>query len=404
MEPAPAFRDRLRQLRKRAGMSRPVLAGLVGRSAEWVKAVESGRLSMPRLPMLLRLAEVLGVQDLADLTGDQASSIERFSRGQHPSVPAIRAAIQTYTVTRPDTAPYPVPVLRDRAAAAWRAWHTATTRRDTVGAMLPGLLIDVRHAAAVLDGHARREAYAVLADVYHLAQHATVNGCEPELQWLIVDRAMAAAQIADTPQALAGAAWTVGMMQRLAGQVDEAVELVREAADLLVPTLADGPDDARGMWGALHLHAAVTHGRAGQDGAAWQHWDQADRILSALPPGYAHPWTAFGAGNVQLHAVSLTVDLWKSRDALRRAEGIDTESIPSRERRGRLMVEMARGHHAAGDRIASCRLLLRACDEGADAVVWSPAARTIVDDLVARPPSAVRADVALLASRVGAPA
>ena len=39
--------QRIRHHRERAGMSRPVLGGLVGRSAEWVKAVESGRLLAP---------------------------------------------------------------------------------------------------------------------------------------------------------------------------------------------------------------------------------------------------------------------------------------------------------------------------------------------------------------------
>jgi hypothetical protein len=89
----------------------------------------------------------------------------------------------------------------------------------------------------------------------------------------------------------------------------------------------------------------------------------------------------------------MTVDLWKSREALRRAEQIDPATIPSRERRGRFFVEMARGHFGARDRVAATRLLLLACDEGVDAVRWSPAARVIVDDLVARPPLAVRDDV-----------
>lgn len=55
------FGDRLKRHRERLGMSRPVLGGLVGKSADWVKAVETGRLLTPRLPMLLRLAEVLQV-------------------------------------------------------------------------------------------------------------------------------------------------------------------------------------------------------------------------------------------------------------------------------------------------------------------------------------------------------
>lgn len=63
------FGQRVRRVRERRGLTRAVVGGLVGRSAEWVKAVENGRLQMPRLPLLLRLADVLGVQDLAELTG-----------------------------------------------------------------------------------------------------------------------------------------------------------------------------------------------------------------------------------------------------------------------------------------------------------------------------------------------
>ena len=169
----------------------------------------------------------------------------------------------------------------------------------------------------------------------------------------------------------------------------------------LEPHLPDAPADWRGMWGALQLHAASTAARAGREGDAWAYWDRADAAARGLPAGYAHPWTAFGAANLELHGVSLTVDLWKSRESLRRAERIDPDTIPSRERRGRFFVEMARGHHAVGDSIAATMLLLRACEEGTDAVRWSPAAQTIVEGLIAKPPAAARDEVSALADRLG---
>ncbi len=393
--------QRIKYFRERRGMSRPVLGGLVGRSAEWVKAVETGRLLPPRLPMLIRLAEVLGIDDLADLTGDQSLDVTALTRGRHPNIAAIRAAVQRYTVSRPDRAPYPVATLRNRVAAAWRAWHTALDRRSEVGALLPGLLTDCQDAAFALDGRERRAAHAVLADAYHLAQHVLVNAAEPELLWLVVDRGMNAARTADDPLTLAGAAWTVGMMLRVAGRMEEALSLVQEAAGVLESYLPEAPDEWLAMWGALQLHSAVTAARAGRGGEAWACWDRADTAARRLPAGYAHPWTVFGAANVALHGVSLTVDLWKSREALRRAEAIEPDAIPSRERRGRFFVEMARGHHMAGERVAATRLLLRACDQGVDAVRWSPAARLIVDDLIAKPPVAVRDDVRDLARRLG---
>src|SRR5262245_10720300 len=62
--------ERIKWQRERIGMSRPVLSGLVGRSAEWLKAVENGRIRTPRLPMLLRIARALELEDLAELTGN----------------------------------------------------------------------------------------------------------------------------------------------------------------------------------------------------------------------------------------------------------------------------------------------------------------------------------------------
>ncbi|MFK4273241.1 helix-turn-helix domain-containing protein, partial [Streptomyces milbemycinicus] len=51
------FGQRVRKRRERNGQTRPVVGGLIGRSAEWVKAIETGRLGVPRLPLLLRLAD-----------------------------------------------------------------------------------------------------------------------------------------------------------------------------------------------------------------------------------------------------------------------------------------------------------------------------------------------------------
>jgi transcriptional regulator with XRE-family HTH domain len=395
------FGQRLRAHRERAGKTRAVLAGLVGRSEEWVKAVETGRLKMPRLPMLVRLAQVLDLDDVAELTGDQSIQVRSLAFGEHPTVPAIRDVVQRYTLGRPRVEPPAIPVLRARVDAAWRLWHESRTRRTDVGSVLPALLTDCQNAAAEYTNGGRRAAHAVLSDAYHLAQHVLVNAAVPEMLWLVVERAMAAAQIADDPLTLSGAAWTVGMMLRQAGRADEALQLIHEAADLLEPGLPDAADDWRGMWGALQLHGALTAARAGRDGDAWAHWDRADMAAGRLPDGYAHPWTKFGRANLDLTGVSLTVDLWKSREALRRAEQIDPDTIPSRERRGRLFVELARGHHAVDEEIAATRLLLLACDEGVDAVRYSPAARLIVDELVAQPPKAVRGDVRLLAQRVG---
>ena len=261
--------ERIQILRERKGLSRPVLAGLVGMSASWLKGIERGTRLPPRLPLLVKLAEALAVGDVAvlagtdmDLGGATSVPVSSFARIPHDAVPAIREAIRDPLLTVP-AGPADVAALAARTADAWHVWHQSTQHRTDVGRILPRLVTDARIAARTAGGQDRRAANAVLADVYALVQHEVVWASEAELTWTAADRAMTAAQEADTPAALAGAAWTLGMVQRSAGDTDGALTLARDAAGLLEPRLEDADDEMRALYGALQLHAATTAARAG---------------------------------------------------------------------------------------------------------------------------------------------
>jgi transcriptional regulator with XRE-family HTH domain len=87
--------QRIRMRRESRGMSRPVLAGLVGRSADWLKKVETGVRPLNSLPMLVELARVLGVADLSEITGsDFNAPIRVWEKEVHQVVPAIRDAMR----------------------------------------------------------------------------------------------------------------------------------------------------------------------------------------------------------------------------------------------------------------------------------------------------------------------
>jgi hypothetical protein len=243
----------------------------------------------------------------------------------------------------------------------------------------------------------------VLADAYALVQHEVVWASESELNWTAADRAMSAAQDADTPSALAGAAWTLGMVQRSAGDTDGALTLARDGADLLEPRLEDGDDELRGIYGALQLHAATTAARAGREGDAWRHWDQARATAIRRPGGYYHPWTMFGASNVKLHAVSIAADLSRSAEARNRAEDIDPDEIPSRERRGRLGVEIARAYHQRRDYPAALHWLETAYATSADSVRYSPTARQMTADAMDHGGALISRRARSLAGSIGLP-
>ncbi|WP_262391487.1 helix-turn-helix transcriptional regulator [Nocardiopsis sp. CNR-923] len=254
------FGQRVRRFRERNGQTRAVLGGLVGRSAEWVKGIETGRLKTPRLPLLLRLAEVLGIDDLAELTGEERLSAATYTRAAHDALPAVRDALTTYRLTVSDSEPPTVPELRERVRQAWQLWHGNRDHRTRVSMVLPELLADLRHAVRVHEGADRRRALVALAETYHLAQLYLSFQPAPELVTLTGDRAMAAAQDADDPHAMAVAAWYTNHVFRDAGERHEArVDLAMSAASLLAPE--HGPEDLA-RWGLLHLAAACPSRRS----------------------------------------------------------------------------------------------------------------------------------------------
>lgn len=400
--------ERIQIIRERKGLTRPVLAGLVGMSASWLKGIERGTRLPPRLPLLVKLAEALAVGDVAVLVGVDldigaaALPLASFARIPHDAVPAIREAIRDPLLTvlpaQGDTAG-----LVSRTADAWQMWHQSAQHRTDVGRVLPRLITDARIAARIAQGADRRAANAVLADVYALVQHEVVWASETELTWTAADRAMIAAQEADTPLALAGAAWTLGMVQRSAGDTDGAMTLALDAAQLLEPQLEEGNDESRAMYGALQLHAATSAARAGREGDAWRHWDIADDVAHLLTGHYHHWWTMFGTSNVRLHGVSIAADLSKSAEARNRAEEIDPDEIPSRERRGRLGVEIARAYHQRRDYPGALHWLEQAHSTSNDSVRYSPSARQMVAETVEHGGPLISRRARSLAGSIGLP-
>ncbi|MFI2663765.1 helix-turn-helix domain-containing protein [Micromonospora carbonacea] len=392
-EPTSTFGRRLRAHRERAGLTRPVLGGLVGRSAEWVKAVETGRLLPPRLPMMLSLAEALDISDLADLTGEQSLPVASVTRAGHPDVDRVAAAMQRTTVPAGD--PTDVDALRGLVDQAWSVWHRSSAERTAVAAVLPGLLAETRRSARRLDGLDRRRALVEMARAYHLAQLYVAHQPYPELVWLAADRAMGAAQDADDPAAIAAAAWYYAHVYRGANQVDAGEQVLVDAVDLVDPA-AGGEQLAR--WGQVQLGLALGHSKRGRAGQAWRAWDQADRAASTL--GGTHPWLMFGAAACAAYAVTMETDLCRPGEAVRRADSTDYSALPSRTRRAGHLIEAARAHLLARGEVAGVHLLGRALRESVDTVRHHPFARTAAVELSTRP-GTVGEDARELALAIG---
>ncbi|MBG0560744.1 helix-turn-helix domain-containing protein [Actinoplanes sp. NEAU-A11] len=377
-----SFGARLRALRERAGKTRPVLGGLVGRSSDWVKALETGKMLTPRMPMLIRLAEALDVQDLAELTGSHRIPVGSITKAYVPGTDSVAQALLKPTAAAHP--PIPVAELVGRVDMAWGIWHGSTTERSAIAAVLPDLVAVARATASAAEGTDQRRARAELARIYHLVQ--LLNAYQPaeQLSWLSADRAFTAAQEADDPAAAIIAAWYYAHLYRASGQTDLAIEMLTEALSRL--TLRDDEQpDTLAVWGLGHLGLALAHAKAGRSGAALKHWDTASETARSLPNGYYHPWLLFGVPAMDVYRITIETDLAHFGEAEQIAERADFKALPSHTRRAFFLIEQARRCRGKQDDVGVVYFLSKALRESLDTTRHHPVARSAIVELVDRP-------------------
>ncbi|MEU1783631.1 helix-turn-helix transcriptional regulator [Streptomyces abikoensis] len=398
-----AFGQRLQLLRTRRGMSRTVFAGLLGRSPSWVKAVECGRLKTPRLDVILRIAEVLRVRELSELTGDQGTRVDLFVGPGHARLPAVRDAVNAFPCDTDAQAP-PTAELRARLSGAWRARHSSPNHRDVVGALLPGLIRDaqltVRQAEQAAD---RRAAQSALAEVYGLSQFFLAYQPDAALLWRVAERTMVAAQESEDPHAIGIAAWLAAQAHRDSGPAhfDAADAVTMETLRFLEPLLPDASDDVLAITGALRFEAGHTAARRGDSGTAWRHWDTARAVADRLSVGYYHPVTSFSRAVMGAHAVTVAVELHAGGESVRQTAAADAMAIPSRPRRARHRIEEARGYRLDGQYEAALATLDKAFETAPETIRYNGHARTIVLEQSESKSPARRRRAARLAVKIG---
>lgn len=374
------FGQRLQILRTRKGLTRDQLGGLAGRSGSWVKGIETGRLKTPKLEVVLRLAEILRVRDLSDLTGDQSVHVDLFTGPGHPRLPEVKAAVDAFPLTTQRPAP-PSAHLRARLARAWAARHSAPNHREVIGELLPDLIRDAQAGVRQADtGAERRAAHAVLAEVYSLAQFFCAYQPDPALLWRVADRGLIAAQESEDPHAIGVAAWLAAQAHRDAGPAhfDAADAVNLETLAFLEPLLPDATDDVLAIAGALTFEAGYTAARRGETGTAWRYWDQARSMADRLPADYYHPITSFSQAIMGAHAVTVAVELHQGGESVRQAAAADALVIPSRPRRARHRIEEARGYQLDGQPDVALATLAQAHEAAPETIKYNGYAKRIV--------------------------
>ncbi len=117
--------ERVAWYRRRRGMSQEVLAGLVGRTVDWLSKAENNRLELDRLSVIKSLADALDVT-LGDLLAEPTLMDWTADSGTR-TVPALRSALMNYRQLTPllgvttEGEPTPLDELKDSVAEVWDA-------------------------------------------------------------------------------------------------------------------------------------------------------------------------------------------------------------------------------------------------------------------------------------------
>ena len=375
-----AFGQRMQIHRQRRGMSRPVLAGFLGQSPSWVKQVETGQIQVPKLPTILRIAELLRVRDLADLTGDQTRHADLFIGPCHPRLAAVKAAVDAFPFTADRQAPS-TQHLRHRLDRAWSARHSAPNHREVVGALLPDLIRDAQLAVRQAEtSEDRRVAQAILSEVYSLSQFFVAYQPDSALLWRVAERGMVAAQEYEDPHAIGVAAWLTAQAHRDSGpgHFDVADSVTLQALRCLEPHLPDADAKVLAIAGALQFEAGYTAARRGESGTAWGWWDKAEKTAKKLPADYFHPVTSFSRAIMGAHAVTVAVELHQGGESVRQAARADKTVIKSRPRRARHRIEEARAYQLDGQPDTALATLDKAHEAAPETIQYNGYARRIV--------------------------
>ncbi|MFD0902313.1 helix-turn-helix domain-containing protein [Actinomadura sediminis] len=399
-DPDLTIGDRIRYHRERRGMSRQALGELIGRNGRWVKAVERGEIQDVKLPRLLDLAEVLRLQDVADLAGTRPVPMSMFRGPGHPALVRVRDAINSVAIGRTDSPPS-LDYLELRLRAAWQARHAAPDHRTVLGRRLPDLIQDAKAAVRGHQGADRRRALALLAGTYNLTQFYVAYQPSADLLWRVVERSLMAAEESEDPRAIGGAVWLAAQAHRDAGDLDAAEAVNREGLELIAPHVEGADDDLLAMWGALHHEVAYTAARAKQPGVAWGWWDRADEIAQRLPADHYDLMTSFSRAIMPAHAVTVAVELRHGGEARRQARRAAKSPIPSQPRRGRHEIEVARAYRLAGDQEQALAMLKRAQGTAPETIRYNGHARRMLAELVTEGPAGMRPAARDLADRVG---
>jgi transcriptional regulator with XRE-family HTH domain len=349
--------ERVGWYRRRRGLTQEVLAGLVGRTVDWLGKVENGRTPLDRLSVIQELADALDLS-MGDLIAEP-SLLEWSPDSGRSTVPSLRAALMDYRQLMafpPDGDPPALAELRGDVEAVLDAYQQS--RYGFVVAQLPRVLARARSVEVHSDGEFGPQAAALLALAYQSTAMILTKLGETDLAWIAADRGLVAARRSEDPVVVGSLFRSVSHALLSHGRHRDAVNLAHDAGAYLRAAKRDSPE-MLSIYGTLNLAGSIAAARDGDRAAAQTFLNEAELAAGALGADANLMWTAFGPTNVAIHRVATAMELGDVQIAVDLGPRVVTAALPT-ERQVRHSIELARAYSAWNQRDEALGVLLSA--------------------------------------------
>jgi transcriptional regulator with XRE-family HTH domain len=322
-------------------MSLDVLAGRSGLDKSFLSRVENGKRQLERRKHLNAVAVALGC-NISELLGEPPELVGPGARTTNEAVPAVRRALNAYTIGHVETSGVrPMDDLRSRAAALWTARRLCDY--DSLWRLLPHLITDLQ--AHIVSGDEPREALRLMVEVTSAAAFALRGIGQADLAWIASDCCKRTAEELGDPVAIGLAEFTRAQASVLGYGYGGALHIAEAAADRMRPVLPNDPDSLR-VYGQLLLTASWSAGIA-------LHPERGESFLTEAldvgvrvgdPPPVGDSWqTYFGPSNNVIWQMSIAVEAGDGGRVVELAEGANVEVIGSKSRVAAYWTELGVG-------------------------------------------------------------
>jgi transcriptional regulator with XRE-family HTH domain len=324
--------DRIREARKRCGLTQRELAEASGLSLSAVKKIEQGTLDSLRLETAHRLAMVLRVPTLAIV--DPAPPEQRETTDGD-----IWETTRDTLLSPPETTGTPEFVTErgtaDALLAAVRLYHD--NKYDHLARVLPALLRDSRDTSPLLHSRVMQLAGSVMTQT---RQHDAARTA--------LTQSMADAESTGSDLDAASTVITMCWLLLVEGQLEQVRNLAAGWADRVEPRLSTATVAEISVWGWLLLRGSAAAIRDNRPGEAADMMRLAEAAAVAAGPesrgGYRMYWTTFGPATVAMKRTENALVDRRPDIALRLAARVPEGLRPTSDNRNRHLLDVSAAH------------------------------------------------------------